>query len=197
MGTFGGSEDHTAIMSGEPMTLKMFSYCPTRFEGAFKFPQKYVGLSAPGAMLAVLYYTTCDRTAISAVHCQRVLMHTHTHTHTYSLSLGLDCSCTFVIASSGSVAEKTGDKMDDYNNAAFLARDGAVAYNDAKGTTCANLAEVHGCSRHGHTFSKHHLLCSGRHDSLVTQTSRNLNRLFKLSDRPPGRRTSRRQLLRS
>jgi hypothetical protein len=52
--------------------------------------------------------------------------------------------CTFVIASSGSVAEKTGDKMEDYNNAAFLARDGAVAYNDAKGTSCANLAEVRG-----------------------------------------------------
>lgn len=47
-----------------------------------------------------------------------------------------------MIASSGSVAEKTGDKMEDYNNAAFQARDGAVAYNDAKGTQCANLADV-------------------------------------------------------
>lgn len=54
----------------------------------------------------------------------------------------MDTSCTFVIASSGSVAEKTGDKMEDYNNAAFQARDGAVAYNDAKGTKCANLADV-------------------------------------------------------
>lgn len=42
VGTFGGSEDHTAIMSGEYMKLKMFSYCPTRYEGEFKFPEKYV-----------------------------------------------------------------------------------------------------------------------------------------------------------
>lgn len=32
VGTFGGSEDHTAIMSCETGFLNMFSYCPTRFE---------------------------------------------------------------------------------------------------------------------------------------------------------------------
>lgn len=42
VGTFGGSEDHTAIMSGEHMKLKMFSYCPTRSEGEFNFPKKYI-----------------------------------------------------------------------------------------------------------------------------------------------------------
>ena len=38
VGTFGGSEDHTAIMSGLAGSLKMFSYCPTKYEGAFAFP---------------------------------------------------------------------------------------------------------------------------------------------------------------
>eukprot|EP00123_Amoebidium_parasiticum_P007150 comp17916_c0_seq1/m.18192 comp17916_c0_seq1/g.18192 ORF comp17916_c0_seq1/g.18192 comp17916_c0_seq1/m.18192 type:complete len:479 (-) comp17916_c0_seq1:418-1854(-) len=90
VGTFGGSEDHTAIMSCKPGKLNMFSYCPTRFEGAFNFPS----------------------------------------------------DCTFVIASSGNVAEKTGDKLEDYNNAAFQARDAKVAYNDATGSNCANLAKV-------------------------------------------------------
>eukprot|EP00939_MAST-03C_sp_MAST-3C-sp1_P002305 g2305.t1 len=39
VGTFGGSEDHTAIMSGEAMKLKMFSYCPTRHEKTVRWPK--------------------------------------------------------------------------------------------------------------------------------------------------------------
>jgi galactokinase len=31
VGTFGGSEDHTAIMSCNANTLKIFSFCPTKF----------------------------------------------------------------------------------------------------------------------------------------------------------------------
>lgn len=100
VGTFGGSEDHTAIMSSEAGKLKMFSYCPTKHEGTFGFPSSLV----------------------------------------------------FVIAVSGAFAEKTGDAMEDYNNAAFLARDAAAAWVDSVGSLpldgCtfvpkrANLAEV-------------------------------------------------------
>ena len=81
VGTFGGSEDHTAIMSGEPGRLKMFSYCPTKHEATFDLPPEL----------------------------------------------------SFVIAVSGAVAEKTGDAMADYNNAAFLARDAAAAWADSAG----------------------------------------------------------------
>jgi galactokinase len=92
VGTFGGSEDHTAIMSCTPDNLNMFSYCDTRFESAFAFPTDIV----------------------------------------------------FVIASSGAVAEKTGDKMDDYNNAAFQSFAAADAYCDATGVQLPkrNLREV-------------------------------------------------------
>lgn len=58
VGTFGGSEDHTAIMSGEYMKLKMFSYCPTRYEGEFKFPEKY-GLVAVLQTLHVVVLSVC------------------------------------------------------------------------------------------------------------------------------------------
>ena len=34
VGTFGGSEDHTAIMSCSSGNLNMYSYCPTINEGA-------------------------------------------------------------------------------------------------------------------------------------------------------------------
>eukprot|EP00929_Paragymnodinium_shiwhaense_P059898 TRINITY_DN29965_c0_g1_i3.p1 TRINITY_DN29965_c0_g1~~TRINITY_DN29965_c0_g1_i3.p1 ORF type:complete len:508 (-),score=100.25 TRINITY_DN29965_c0_g1_i3:220-1743(-) len=76
VGTFGGSEDHTAIMSCRPNELRMYSYCPTKDEGVFPFSEAAV----------------------------------------------------FVVAVSGALAEKTGDAMADYNNAAFLARDAAAAW---------------------------------------------------------------------
>jgi galactokinase len=66
-------------MSGIPQALKMYSYCPTKYEGSFAFPTDFV----------------------------------------------------FVIMVSGYVAEKTGAKMGDYNNAAFLAFDGARAWAKA------------------------------------------------------------------
>jgi galactokinase len=38
VGTFGGSEDHTAILLSEAGTLKQFSFCPTRFERRVALP---------------------------------------------------------------------------------------------------------------------------------------------------------------
>lgn len=38
VGTFGGSEDHTAILCGRPGRLSLFSYAPTRFERAVAWP---------------------------------------------------------------------------------------------------------------------------------------------------------------
>jgi len=80
VGTFGGSEDHTAIMSCTAGNLHMYSYCPTANEGKFAFP--------PGMK--------------------------------------------FVIGVSGAIAEKTGAKMKDYNDASLLAREAARTYCAAK-----------------------------------------------------------------
>jgi galactokinase len=79
VGTFGGSEDHTAIMSCGAGALNMFSYCPTRREAVVAWPE------------------------------------------------GLQ----FVIGVSGQVAEKTGDKMQDYNDASLLAREATRVYSEA------------------------------------------------------------------
>eukprot|EP00040_Diaphanoeca_grandis_P040465 m.261840 g.261840 ORF g.261840 m.261840 type:complete len:497 (+) comp43324_c0_seq1:114-1604(+) len=76
VGTFGGSEDHTAIMACTAGNLHMYSYCPTVNEGRFRVP---------------------------------------------------DDKC-FVIGVSGAIAEKTGDKMNDYNDAALLAKEAAAVY---------------------------------------------------------------------
>merc|ERR1712232_330402 len=51
VGTFGGSEDHTAIMSSEARKLKMFSYCPTKHENTYHFPSDIIFVIAvPGAL---------------------------------------------------------------------------------------------------------------------------------------------------
>ena len=94
VGTFGGSEDHTAIMSCTSGNLHMYSYCPTANEGVFAFPPDW----------------------------------------------------TFVIGVSGAVAEKTGDKMKDYNDASLLAKEAArcaIAHAKAEATvTPPHLANV-------------------------------------------------------
>eukprot|EP00435_Cladocopium_sp_Y103_P012904 s2899_g3.t1 len=93
VGTFGGSEDHTAIMSSERGMLKVFSYKPTRLERSVRIP-----------------------------------------TH-----------LTFVVASSGVLAEKTGDKMTSYNDAAALAGRAAKTFQASQGSAagakdCTDLA---------------------------------------------------------
>jgi len=52
VGTFGGSEDHTAIMASEPGKVKMFSFCPTVHEGTFAFPSELAFVIAVSGALA-------------------------------------------------------------------------------------------------------------------------------------------------
>jgi galactokinase len=42
VGTFGGSEDHTAILCSQPGQLGQFAYCPARLERRIDLPEDYV-----------------------------------------------------------------------------------------------------------------------------------------------------------
>jgi galactokinase len=42
VGTFGGSEDHTAILCCEHGKISQFSFCPTRFERSLELPKELV-----------------------------------------------------------------------------------------------------------------------------------------------------------
>ncbi len=42
VGTFGGSQDHTAILTSQPGHLKQYSFCPVRFERRVKLPEEWV-----------------------------------------------------------------------------------------------------------------------------------------------------------
>jgi galactokinase len=46
VGTFGGSEDHTAILCSRPGRLRQYSFCPTRFEAEVSLRPEYVFLIA-------------------------------------------------------------------------------------------------------------------------------------------------------
>ena len=52
VGTFGGSEDHTAIICSEPRKVGQFSYCPTRFDHSIEFPSGYVLMVAFSGVVA-------------------------------------------------------------------------------------------------------------------------------------------------
>jgi hypothetical protein len=214
VGTFGGSEDHTAIMSCTSGNLHLYSYCPTVAEAVLPCPKGMVYvllllIHSSFVLDSVLRDLTCvssqllpcpkgivyvllllihssfvldsvlrDLTCVSSqlrlrstlgnlavcpapfdhllvrliTHTQLQIAldfspdtasataenllktpqtdtltptvtsdpppHTHTRTHTHT---------RFVVGVSGNIAEKTGDKMKDYNDAALLAKEAARA----------------------------------------------------------------------
>ena len=87
VGTFGGSEDHTAILCCRPGHLSRYAFAPIRFEG--------------------------------------------------DCPLGDDW--TFVVASSGVLAEKTGAARERYNRASRLAADALAVWNEWSGRTDGSL----------------------------------------------------------
>jgi galactokinase len=52
VGTFGGSEDQTAMLAAEPGAISQFAYCPTEFEKAIPVPQGYVFAVASSGVAA-------------------------------------------------------------------------------------------------------------------------------------------------
>ena len=79
VGTFGGSQDHTAILCCQPGALSQYSFCPVRCEAVIALPEDY----------------------------------------------------SFVIASSGISADKTGNALEKYNRVSLLAREVLLIWNRA------------------------------------------------------------------
>lgn len=90
VGTFGGSEDQTAILCARPNTLVQYSFCPVRFERAIALPAGY----------------------------------------------------SFVIASSGVVAEKTGAALEHYNRVSRRLSVGLEAWRRTTGRTDFSMGEA-------------------------------------------------------
>lgn len=90
VGTFGGSQDHTAIMCSAPGRIIQYAFSPVRREAVYRVPP----------------------------------------TH------------TFVVASSGLVAEKTAGARHAYNRAALMVRHLLAAWNRHTGRADATLADA-------------------------------------------------------
>src|SRR5262249_38720859 len=52
VGTFGGSEDHTAILCARPNALVQYSFCPVRFERAVPLPRDHELVIASSGVIA-------------------------------------------------------------------------------------------------------------------------------------------------
>ena len=52
VGTFGGSEDHTAILCGQPGTVVQYSFCPVRYERTIPLPPDYAFVIASSGVMA-------------------------------------------------------------------------------------------------------------------------------------------------
>jgi len=52
VGTFGGSEDHTAILCSEPNRLNLYSYCPARFDRFLPMPDGFTFAIASSGVIA-------------------------------------------------------------------------------------------------------------------------------------------------
>lgn len=52
VGTFGGSEDHTAILCGRPGALVQYSFCPVRYERTTPLPADHVFVIASSGVMA-------------------------------------------------------------------------------------------------------------------------------------------------
>jgi galactokinase len=52
VGTFGGSEDHTAILCCRAGLLSQYSYCPVQFERTVTFPSNYIFVIASSGIVA-------------------------------------------------------------------------------------------------------------------------------------------------
>ena len=52
VGTFGGSEDHTAMLCARPGNLSQYAYCPVRFERLVKLPDDHVFVVAVSGVVA-------------------------------------------------------------------------------------------------------------------------------------------------
>ena len=73
VGTFGGSEDHTAMLCSRPGHLSQFAYCPVRFERAIPLPSGHTfavgvsGVAAEKTGAAMEKYNAASRLAMQLV----------------------------------------------------------------------------------------------------------------------------------
>jgi len=72
VGTFGGSEDHTAILNCEADYLTQFSYCPIKNQQKMKVPEQYVFVIANSGVNAKKTGTAMDKYNKASILTQKI-----------------------------------------------------------------------------------------------------------------------------
>jgi len=122
VGTFGGSEDHAAILMGKQGQLRLLSFCPTR-PASFRFRSN-------GHDIGDVSVTSCE---VDEDERSYDLIYQGSVVH-------MPPDLAFVVAYSGTKAEKAGGvdgataASEGYNNASELARKALDAYLFGEGT---------------------------------------------------------------
>ena len=73
VGTFGGSEDHTAILCCRAGTLSRYSYCPVRFERDVQLPSGYIFAIASSGVIAEKTGVAMEKYNRLSALCQRAV----------------------------------------------------------------------------------------------------------------------------
>jgi len=82
VGTFGGSEDHTAILCSTPGMLKQYSFCPVRHEHSVRLPDSHCFVIASSGVVA-------EKTGVALERYNRVSRLAGATTHALSDGLGM------------------------------------------------------------------------------------------------------------
>ena len=88
VGTFGGSEDHTAILCARPGELVQYSFCPVRFERAVPLPADHVLVIAYSGVIAEKIGAAREHYNRLSQATQEIAAHWHDATGRDDLTLG-------------------------------------------------------------------------------------------------------------
>ena len=124
VGTFGGSEDHTAIMSCTSGNLHLYSYCPTVAEAVVSCPPDMVFVVAVSGNIAEKTGEyECCLVLLLLLNCEISTDQTLPILLNFIESILSYVSCF----NCHHFHHFSGDKMKDYNDAALLAKEAARA----------------------------------------------------------------------
>lgn len=101
VGTFGGSEDHTAILTSEPAYFKQYSFCPVRHERTAQLPPDCVFVIGVSGVVA-------DKTGSARARYNQASLRVQEILHSWRTMTGLD---TGTLAEAASSSEDAPDRI--------------------------------------------------------------------------------------
>jgi galactokinase len=117
VGTFGGSEDHTAILTCRNGLLNQYSYCPVKFERAIPLPADYVFAIASSGVEA-------EKTGLARDKYNRASLLCRADIEIWNKATGrADPHLAAAVASSSDAADKMRDILRNASHSLYAAAD--------------------------------------------------------------------------